>query len=215
MKHEEFQNMRREYIHKPFEEKDAAQDPIQQFKSWLDLAVEKVLDMPNAMTLATVSSNGEPSARIVLLKHYDEQGFEFYTNYTSQKGQDLDKNPKASLLFYWSLFDRQIRISGEVERVSAEESNSYFKSRPLDSQISASISSQSHLVESREALEESFAAKKAQVDAGEAIETPITWGGYRLKPSHFEFWQGRENRLHDRLVYEKEADKWLITRLAP
>ena len=215
MKRDQFQQMRREYIHQAFQESDAAEDPLMQFQRWFEQAIDNVVDLPNAMTLATVSAEGVPSARVVLLKHYDQKGFQFFTNYESNKGKDLKQNPRASLLFYWSLFDRQIRIQGSVEKMSRAASVSYFESRPIDSQISAAISAQSHQVPNREALEKKFAACRQAINEGKTLETPHTWGGYCLKPTQFEFWQGRENRLHDRLAYSQQDGKWKITRLAP
>ena len=210
-----FQTLRREYMQKPFDEKDLANNPFAQFSLWFDEVINNALDMPNAMTLATVGSNGEPSARTVLLKSFDEKGFVFFTNYQSLKGQSLTQNPKASLLFYWSALDRQVRIQGMVEKTNLAESESYFHSRPLESQISASVSNQSQVIESRQALEEKSRLFKSTLKENELPPLPENWGGFRLKPHYFEFWQGRENRLHDRLAYEKTNEQWLVKRLAP
>jgi pyridoxamine-phosphate oxidase len=215
MNKNDFQAMRREYMQTAFDEKDAADNPFLQFKQWFDKAEQQPVDMPNAMTLATATSKGKPSLRTVLLKEYDEQGFVFFTNYQSSKAQDLETNPQASLLFYWQIFDRQIRIEGTVKRVSREDSENYFKSRPIDSQISAIISNQSTEVESRLFLENRFTEVKNKSDSGIEITTPENWGGYCLVPNYFEFWQGKENRLHDRIVYSELNGTWKIKRLAP
>ncbi len=210
-----FQQLRREYSQKPFDEKDLASSPFKQFAHWFEQVLKEGLDMPNAMTLATVSNKGEPTARTVLLKSFDEAGFVFFTNYQSLKAQCLSQNPQASLLFYWSALDRQVRIQGKVEKTSGKESESYFHTRPLESQISASISPQSEVIDSRQKLEETFSQFKEQLASKEHAPLPDNWGGYRVIPHYFEFWQGRENRLHDRLVYEKKNENWLVKRLAP
>jgi len=215
MNQRDFQKMRREYMQQAFDEKDAASNPFEQFTLWFNEAQEKQIDMPNAMSLATASKNCKPSLRTVLLKEYDEKGFIFFTNYESTKAQDIESNPQASILFYWSIFDRQIRIEGEILRVNREDSESYFKSRPIDSQISASISPQSHVVKSRGFLEENFAKKKIKIESGEELSMPENWGGYCLLPKYFEFWKGRENRLHDRIIYKMTNKQWEINRLAP
>lgn len=215
MKQNDFQAMRREYMQHAFDEKDVAANPFEQFSRWFQEAQEKQIDMPNAMTLASASLSGKPSVRTVLMKQFDDHGFVFFTNYQSAKAQNLNENPFAALLFYWPIFDRQIRIEGHIERVSKQDSEEYFKSRPIDSQISASISPQSHVVANRQELENNFANKKLEVEAGKELTLPEHWGGYLLKPNRFEFWQGRENRLHDRLVYEHENGLWLVKRLAP
>lgn len=215
MNQDYFQKLRREYSQQAFDEKDLASNPFYQFEKWFEQAQAHDLDMPNAMTLSTVSANGEPSARTVLLKSFDEQGFVFFTNYESLKAQCLSANPNASLLFYWAALDRQVRVQGIVEKTSTKESEEYFHSRPLDSQISANISPQSHEISSRMELENKFSTFKEALHPGEFPALPKDWGGFRLKPHYFEFWQGRENRLHDRLVYEKKDDNWLIKRLAP
>ena len=190
-------------------------DPLEQFKRWLDEAIAENFRMPNAMTLATVSRDGKPSARIVLLKQVDERGFIFYTNYLSRKGKELSANPFASLTFFWDTLDRQVRAEGSVIKVSEEESNQYFQSRPRDSQISAVISSQSSIVESREELENKW-QELEQALTNKPIPRPQHWGGYCLKPASIEFWQGRESRLHDRILYELQNDgSWKISRLAP
>jgi len=215
MKHSDFQNIRREFTQHAFDEKDAAPSPFEQFANWYQQAQDQGIDMPNAMILATASTQGKPSLRTVLLKQFDEQGFVFFTNYQSSKAHNLENNPQASLLFYWSIFDRQIRIEGKTLRTNREDSEIYFKSRPIDSQISATISPQSQEIKNRAVLESDFAKKKIEVESGLDLTLPDNWGGYCLVPEYFEFWQGRENRLHDRIVYQKQNDKWKIKRIAP
>lgn len=215
MSQKDFEKMRREYSQQAFDEKDASANPFEQFSYWFQQAQSQVIDMPNTMTLATASALGKPSLRMVLLKHYDEHGFVFFTNYQSAKAQHIETNPQASILFYWSIFDRQIRIEGKIVRVSREDSETYFKSRPIDSQISALISHQSHEIKNRAILEADFLKKKNEIESGGTLTLPDNWGGYCLAPDYFEFWQGRENRLHDRIVYQKQNDKWKIKRLAP
>jgi len=190
--------------------------PIQQFEKWSQearatgMAEQDVI----SMTLATATRYGQPSARIVLLKAFDDEGFVFYTNYDSRKGNELEENARACLLFYWSAVWRQVRIEGAVERVSAAESDQYFQSRPVGSRIGAWASNQSSSIESREMLEKRFAEFGARF--GENIPRPPHWGGYRVKPTMIEFWQGQENRLHDRLRYSLQDDgSWAIERLAP
>jgi len=191
-------------------------NPIIQFDRWLkELSHHGVseLDMIS-MTLATADENGQPSARIVLLKSYDHRGFVFYTNYHSRKGRELDQNSRVSLLFYWPAVARQVRIEGRVEKVSREESDQYFASRPLGSRIGAWASEQSSPVENRELLEKRF--EEFSEKFGDNVPRPPHWGGYRVKPATIEFWQGRDNRLHDRLRYSRQDDgSWLIERLAP
>jgi len=189
-------------------------DPINQFKLWFDDAVASGMKLPEAMTLATASSDGTPSARVVLLKSVDTEGFVFYTNYRSAKARDLEANPTAALLFYWSQFDRQVRVQGTVERVTAEESQAYFKTRPRESQIGAWASPQSEVIENRETLEARVAALE-QLYCDREIDCPEHWGGYRVKPTRIEFWKGRLGRLHDRIVYERAGEGWKIARLAP
>lgn len=208
-------DMRREYSQRGLAEADVASDPIVQFTQWFDTARESGLIEPNAMILATCDGDGRPSARAVLLKGYDERGFVFYSNYESRKGHELDAHPFAALVFYWDALERQVRIEGRVERVSAEESNQYFAARPRGSQLGAAASPQSQIVPSREALE----ARLAQLEtlyAGRAVPRPTSWGGYCVVPEAVEFWQGRPNRLHDRLRYRRQGGgHWVIERLAP
>ena len=191
-------------------------NPIRQFQTWYDEVRAHGVSEQDAtsMTLATAAGDDRPSARIVLLKSFDDRGFVFYTNYQSRKGKELTENPRACLLFYWPQLWRQVRIEGEVEKVSAAESEAYFQSRPLGSKLGAWASNQSEVVDRRETLEARFA--ELQKRFGEDVPRPEHWGGYRLKPNSIEFWQGRDNRLHDRLRYRLEEDgSWLIERLGP
>jgi pyridoxamine 5'-phosphate oxidase len=207
--------MRREFSGKPFDESLADPDPVNQFEAWFSEAVETEKFDPNAMTLSTVSADGIPTARVVLLKEYDQKGFIFYTSYASRKGQELDRNPGACLLFFWPELIRQVRIEGTVEMVSREMSASYFSKRPRASQLSALASPQSQIVDSRSELEKRVDELDQQY-SGKEIPLPPDWGGYILKPSTFEFWQGRVNRLHDRICYSRsETGNWIISRLAP
>lgn len=212
---ESFEKMRREYLQKAFDEKDCSEDPFQQFRQWFDEATAKEVDMPNAMVVSTVSIKGEPSSRVVLLKDYDEQGFVFFTNLKSEKAAAIESNSKVALLFHWKPFDRQIHIHGEAEIVSDEMAQKYFKSRPIDSQIAALVSKQSQVVKNRQALESAFDEVKQNYETSGALDKHVDWGGYRVCPSRFEFWQGRENRLHDRLLFVKESASWQRQRLAP
>lgn len=207
--------IRLEYSQPELNECDVAPDPIRQFRAWFDAAVQAGLREPNAMTLATVGAEGRPSARVLLLKDFDAEGFVFYTNYASRKGQELAGNPWATMIFWWGDLERQVRIDGTVAQVSAEESDAYFASRPPGSQIGAWVSPQSQVIAGREALVQRLADLTQQF-AGQTIPRPPHWGGYRLAPVEFEFWQGRPNRLHDRLRYRLESGgAWLIERLAP
>jgi pyridoxamine 5'-phosphate oxidase len=194
-------------------EADVSADPYTQFQRWFDEALRAELPMVNAMTLATVGADGAPSARIVLLKGIDHNGFVFYTNYRSRKGRELAGNPRAALVFHWTDLEREVRIDGCVEKVTAAESDEYFASRPLGSRHAAIASPQSEVVASRAVLEARFNA--AAADHGEAAPRPTHWGGYRVLPTSIEFWQGRPSRLHDRLLYTRQGDRWTIVRLAP
>jgi pyridoxamine 5'-phosphate oxidase len=206
--------LRQEYMRERLDEGDVAADPIAQFRTWLDEAVRSELPMVNAMSLATASAAAEPSARIVLLKGIDERGFVFYTHYESRKGRELAENPRAALLAYWIELEREVRIEGSVEKTAPGECDEYFATRPLGSRIAAIASVQSTIVADRPALERAFA--QAQQRYGDAPPRPQGWGGYRVLPLSIEFWQGRPNRLHDRLLYRKMPDgKWEIVRLAP
>ena len=208
-------NIRRDYTGRELNESEAGDDPFRLFERWFAEAVEAVPLEPNAMTLATVSADGAPSARIVLLKGFDASGFVFFTNYDSAKGRDLAANPRASLLFFWAALDRQVRITGTVARTSRDESEAYFHSRPLPSQLSASASQQSSVVQDRAELEGRVAELQREYE-GRPVPAPGNWGGYRLAPDTIEFWQGRPSRLHDRLRYSRQPDdSWTRVRLAP
>jgi len=189
-------------------------NPFIQFTKWYKSILDSNLNEPTVMMLSTADVNGNPSARIVLLKEIDDSGFVFYTNYRSRKGKDLKENPKAALTFFWDEPRRQIRIEGRIETISRETSREYFSSRPRESQISAWVSAQSSVIPNREFLENKYVELKDKF-GNEEIPLPDFWGGYRLIPNYFEFWQGRENRLHDRICYKKEKDDWKIFRIAP
>ncbi len=209
-------HIRREHPDHSLDEADVDENPIDQFAQWL----EEVIDSgeggleANAMTVATATADGVPSARTVLLKGFDERGFVFYSNYESQKGKELAENPNAALLFHWQRLARQVRVNGTVERTSPEESEAYFHSRPAGSQLSAAASNQSRVIPSREWLEQRQG--ELAEEYGDEVPLPDYWGGYRVKPTSMEFWQGRPNRLHDRLRYTRQPDgSWSIERLAP
>ncbi len=193
---------------------DLHEDPIVQFERWFKDATEAPLHTPNALSLATATPDGMPSLRTVLLKAFDHKGFVFYTNYASRKAREIEANPRAAMLFHWLEFDRQVKIQGTVSRVGVAESLRYFASRPRGSQIGAWCSQQSSPVGSRQLLEQAFESMKRRFGEGE-IPLPEFWGGYRLSPIRIEFWQGRENRLHDRFEYLREGEGWRIQRLAP
>ena len=207
-------DLRREYASRALTEADALDDPIQQFSLWFGEALKSELLDTNAMTLATASRDGVPSARIVLLKGFDDAGFVFFTNYESAKARDLEGNPQACLLLFWAALERQIRISGRVSKTPSKESETYFQSRPFESQIGAWASAQSRSLDGRAALEARYAELAAKY-AGGPVPLPPFWGGYRVQPDAIEFWQGRKSRLHDRLLYTKHAGGWVRTRLAP
>ncbi len=212
----DYSGLRKEYSKFELLESNVDTNPFRQFEKWFNDAVEANHPEPNAMTLATVRSDGMPSARTVLLKGVDDQGFVFYTNYTSAKGQALASTPMACLNFLWLGLERQVRISGHIEKVSREESAAYFHSRSRDSQIGVWVSRQSEVVPSREYLDQKMAEMKEHFSQSEIIPLPSYWGGYRLLPIEIEFWQGRQNRLHDRLLYSKShSGQWLISRLSP
>ncbi|MEY4094979.1 MAG: Pyridoxine/pyridoxamine 5-phosphate oxidase [Acidobacteriota bacterium] len=208
-------DLRRDYASRALDEHDADPNPMRQFSIWFDEALRSQLLDTNAMTLATASASGEPAARIVLLKGADDAGFVFYTNYDSHKGRDLTENPRACLLLFWAELERQVRITGSVSRTSREESEAYFHSRPIESQIGATISRQSRAVADRSEIEARYAAVAATLADGK-VPLPSNWGGYRVAPHTIEFWQGRKSRLHDRLLYSKQADgSWSRARLEP
>lgn len=206
--------LRKEYSQASLSEAEVHPDPIAQFTFWFEEAVKARISEPNVMTLATVDDQGRPSARIVLLKEADSRGFTWFTNYESRKGRELAQTSSAALVFYWGELERQVRIEGCVERVSPEESDTYFHSRPLLSRIGANASAQSQPIPDRDALEMQF--KQASEKFGEQPPRPAHWGGYRLVPDYIEFWQGRPSRLHDRIVYKREQQGgWQRQRLQP
>ena len=205
----------KEHIERTLDERTVHPDPIVQFQQWYDEAIVVHPIHPDAMVLATSTSDGKPSVRTVLLKNADTRGFVFFTNYHSRKGKELAHNPNVELCFYWHSLERQVRIEGIVEKVSAGESDEYFRTRPRESQLGAHVSPQSDVVASREELERKMTALEKQF-AGKEIPRPQHWGGYRVTPSRIEFWQGRQARLHDRILYSRTSDgSWKIQRLAP
>ena len=205
-------DLRQEYTHAGLRRSDLRPDPFEQFGVWFEEALAADLHEPTAMTLATATPEGAPSARTVLLKGFDERGFVFYTNYEGRKAAELEANPRCALLFYWGELQRQVRIEGRAARVSGAESDAYFASRPRGSRLGAWASEQSREVEGRDALERRLGELEERY--GDDVARPPFWGGYRVEPHLFEFWQGRENRLHDRLVYRREAE-WTVVRLQP
>ena len=206
---------RKDYSLFNLREDDVDPDAIRQFERWFDEATKAGVPEPDAMTLATATPDGRPSARIVLLRGLDDRGFGFFTNYDSRKGRELDANPYAALVFFWHALERQVRVEGRVQRLSADESDHYFQSRPASSRIGAWASPQSEVITSRELLENRCQKLEKDFENG-AIPRPTNWGGFRLVPETIEFWQGRPSRLHDRLRYTRHAQsKWLIERLAP
>src|SRR6478609_627675 len=208
-------DIRKDYKLRSLNESDVAVNPFDQFTRWWDDAVSSEIDEINAMTLATATTDGFPSARIVLLKGYDHDGFIFFTNYQSQKGQELEINPHAALVFFWKELERQVRIEGIIEKVSGKESDEYYNSRPVGSRIGAWASPQSEVITNREEIENNFASLEKKF-GNENIPRPGHWGGYKLRPTMLEFWQGRSSRLHDRIRYALQKDhNWLIERLAP
>ena len=207
----EFNSIRKEFVSGRLDESDIPENPFYLFGKWMKKAISEIDENANSMVLSTLSAEGKPSSRIVLLKDFNKNGLTFFTNYNSRKGDDLNSNANASLLFYWKEFHRQIRIEGKVEKVKEEVSDRYFDSRPENSRISAMISPQSKIIPDRIFLENKY--KEAKDSAN--ITRPANWGGYILKPAYFEFWQGREGRMHDRICFNKEKGLWDVFRLAP
>ena len=208
-------NLRKDYQLQGLRETDVDVSPFKQFQVWFDQALASQLPEPNAMTVATATQSGKPSARIVLLKGFDERGFVFYTNYQSHKGQELADNPQAALVFWWAELERQVRIEGRVEKVSDRESDEYFHSRPFNSRLGAWASEQSQVIESRAVLEQRAQELKTKYENHD-VPRPPHWGGFRVIPTSIEFWQGRSSRLHDRLLYRLvDNGSWLIERLSP
>lgn len=208
-------SIRVDYVLRGLNEAEIHADPLHQFDIWFDAAVKADLREPNGMTLATIGPDGQPSARIVLLRGYDARGFCFYTNYMSRKGREMESNPRAALCFWWAQLERQVRIEGVVSRMNADESDAYFASRPRASQLGAWASNQSDVIPDRHFLEQKLDAVQQRF-AGQPAPRPEQWGGYRLSPTTIEFWQGRPSRLHDRLLYTKcDGDSWTVQRLSP
>jgi len=207
-------DLRREYARARLDERDVHRDPIAQFAAWFAAAQAAEVEEPNAMVLATATAHGAPSARVVLLKGFDKRGFVFFTDYRSRKSGELDANPRAALVLYWPELERQVRITGDVTKTSAEESEAYYRSRPLGSRLGAWVSHQSQAISSREALEAGLHDIEQRF-AGRDVPLPPHWGGYRVRPQAIEFWQGRESRLHDRIRYAVEGKGWRVERLAP
>jgi pyridoxamine 5'-phosphate oxidase len=208
-------DLRKDYTLQGLSENDIDPNPFIQFQKWFDQALDAQLPEPNAMAVATATPDGKPSARMVLLKDFDERGFVFFTNYNSQKGQELAENPQAALVFWWAELERQVRIAGYVEKVSEQESDEYFQSRPFNSRLGAWASHQSEVIASREELEQRLQALQAKYE-NQDIPRPAYWGGVRVIPTEIEFWQGRPSRLHDRLLYTRlDEHSWKIERLSP
>jgi pyridoxamine 5'-phosphate oxidase len=207
-------DLRKDYTKETLNESDVDPNPVQQFQRWFDQAVKAELPEPNAMTLATASKDGIPAARIVLLKAVDDRGFTFFTNYNSNKGKELEANPQAALVFLWTELERQVRIVGRVEKVTAEESDGYFFSRPHNSRLGAWASEQSEIIPNRDVLEQRLATLKVEYENQE-VPRPPHWGGFRVIPHEIEFWQGRSSRLHDRLLYCRQGENWTIERMSP
>ena len=203
-----------EYKLNKLSEETVHKNPFKQFDDWFNQVLKLKLKEPTAMVLATADKKTRPSARVVLMKDISREGITFYTNYNSRKGEELKKNPSAALLFYWIALERQLRIEGKIKKISRQESEKYFNSRPFGSRIAACISEQSEIIPNREYLEKRF-TELGEKYSTRKIPLPPNWGGFRLVPNYFEFWQGRENRMHDRICYRKIKSRWKISRLAP
>lgn len=211
----DLRDLRHEYAARGLAESDLAPDPTSMFRQWMDEAIDAGIGEPNAMVVATVSAEGRPASRMVLLKGVEERGFVFYTNYDSRKGRELAANPACALLLPWHDLERQVRIEGTASRLSTEENQAYFSSRPRESQLGAWSSPQSRPVSSRQELDEEYETVQARFADTEEIEVPPYWGGYAVDPESVEFWQGRHGRMHDRLVYGRVGSGWAVERLAP
>jgi len=210
----EIDHLRKEYYSDSLDESTIDPDPFKQFSLWFDEVLKAGIEEPSAMFLATASNDGVPSGRIVLLKEFDDKGFVFYTNYDSRKGREINENPWVSIVFHWKELERQVRITGKTKKIEIIESDTYFKSRPYESQVSASISPQSEVIPNRiflVHLREEFIEK----NKGRDLKRPDSWGGYQIVPFSFEFWVGRKYRIHDRIQYRKTGNSWIIERLAP
>ncbi|MDR9415760.1 MAG: pyridoxamine 5'-phosphate oxidase [Gracilimonas sp.] len=214
MKNEKLQQLREEYSKHSLDESDVDSNPIKQFEQWMSEAIEAEVPEPNAMTLSTVDFQHNPHSRVVLLKEVENEEFVFYTNYASDKGEEMEENPNVALCFMWFELERQVRIEGTVEKVPEKQSEEYFKQRPYKSQLGALASNQSSVVPNREFLEDRFKDMEKKYKEGE-VPKPDSWGGYKVKPKVIEFWQGRRSRLHDRIKYEQIGSKWDIKRLSP
>mgnify|MGYP001181374045 FL=1 len=214
MRDSEIAAMRQDYTIGELLESNAPSEPWELFSSWFEIARKTKILEPNAMILSTVMQDGQPTSRVVLLKDFDQNGLVFFTNYLSQKGEQLAHNPRASILFWWEPLQRQIRVEGEVVKIDEEDSDAYFQSRPYGSRLGAWISEQSQMIVDRIALEKRQIEFEKKFEDGN-VPRPDHWGGYRLAPNKFEFWQGRSNRLHDRLLYQMKQDSWTRVRLAP